>query len=63
MSVVAASCARPALDKLTIMFLTSFPAGPRRANCSVFAPDGTPAVIIDPGAGTTHPFLPSSFLG
>ena len=45
------------------MFLTSFPAGPRRANCSVFAPDGTPAVIIDPGVGTTPPFLPSSFLG
>lgn len=45
------------------MFLTSFPAGPWQANCSVFAPGGTRAVIIDPGGGATNPFLRSSFLG
>lgn len=39
------------------MFLTSFPAGPWQANCYLFAPDGTRAVIIDPGVGAAEQVL------
>lgn len=43
------------LDKVTLMFITSFPAGPWQTNCYLLAPQrGDDLVVIDPGVGAAE---------